>query len=265
MIAKGCAWGRSLLVALLVLLTCVSVVQAQPISPTRLKPRLIVRDQQLVDDQITVAEAVVPEAGWVAVYRSQDGNLDTMIGLAPLSAGVNTNVVVEINLTLATPMLYALLHTDNGRRGIYEFPGADTPIIVSNPPMLAFQLAGLPPKHVVQTAETPTLVAALPSPTPAEEPVGMKAPGQPNNLYLPLIHSTLTLAGTVTQAANLRAGPGVTFSIVGRARARQRILLVACNENCSWYQLDSGNWIAAFLVRNVAPDPALLPRVPALP
>jgi uncharacterized protein YraI len=53
---------------------------------------------------------------------------------------------------------------------------------------------------------------------------------------------------TVLRNANLRAGPGTTFAIAGSARQGQQVEIVACNPGCSWYQLKSGAWIAAFLV-----------------
>jgi Zn-dependent protease with chaperone function len=54
--------------------------------------------------------------------------------------------------------------------------------------------------------------------------------------------------GIVNSTANIRSGPGLTYSVVAQAQAGQAIILVACNEDCSWLQLDTGNWIAAFLV-----------------
>ena len=37
------------------------------------------------------------------------------------------NVVVEIDTSIATEILYAMLHVDAGSEGDYEFPGEDTP------------------------------------------------------------------------------------------------------------------------------------------
>lgn len=56
-------------------------------------------------------------------------------------------------------------------------------------------------------------------------------------------------AGTyvVNNNANLRAGPGTNFDRVGRAPEGSTIVVVGENEDGSWYQLDDGNWIAAFL------------------
>lgn len=45
--------------------------------------------------------------------------------------------------------------------------------------------------------------------------------------------------GTVTHNANLRVGPGTTYAV----------RIVAANAAGDWYELEGGQWIAAFLVR----------------
>lgn len=245
----------------LLLLSGCQLVQAPTVSSTKLKPRVIVHDQPIVAGQITVAEVATPQAGWIVIRRSQAGNLDAVVGLASVSAGINTNVTVEIDLALATTTLYALLHSDAGERGVYEFPGADAPIIVSNPPMLAFAVTDLP-----STSGSPTDERTTPSqPAQGVSAVDELRVNEPRafGLYLPLVAHTVTLEGIVTQSANLRAGPDLTFPVVGGARARQRIALIACNETCTWYQLANGTWIAAFLVQDVVAAAALLPRITA--
>jgi len=73
-------------------------------------------------------------------------------------------------------------------------------------------------------------------------------------------------AGSVVSGANLRAGPGTTYAIVGGAVAGQAVQVTGCNADCSWYQLDTGNWIAAFLVAPAASEPAAVePAAPARP
>jgi hypothetical protein len=58
---------------------------------------------------------------------------------------------------------------------------------------------------------------------------------------------------TVNRNANLRAGPGTNYQIAGYARAGQSLTLVARTSDSQWYQLNTGQWIAAFLV-NGAPQ-----------
>lgn len=61
-----------------------------------------------------------------------------------------------------------------------------------------------------------------------------------------------TYQGVVNTTANLRSGPGTQYDVVGQAQAGQSLTVVACNVDCSWLQLDNGNWIAAFLVNLVS-------------
>jgi uncharacterized protein YraI len=66
------------------------------------------------------------------------------------------------------------------------------------------------------------------------------------------------------RAANLRAGPGVTYAVVGAVRAGQPLAITGKNAGGSWLQLADGNWIAAFLVNqalSATPTAAPMPGV----
>lgn len=67
---------------------------------------------------------------------------------------------------------------------------------------------------------------------------------------------------TANRNANLRAGPGTTYAVVGGVQAGQTLALNGRNAAGSWVQLDGGSWIAAFLVNGT---PAELPIVAASP
>lgn len=54
--------------------------------------------------------------------------------------------------------------------------------------------------------------------------------------------------GTVNRGANLRSGPGTTYAIVGKAAKGQAVMIIDKNKAGDWYQLEGGQWIAAFLV-----------------
>ena len=60
--------------------------------------------------------------------------------------------------------------------------------------------------------------------------------------------SSMFLIGSVTKSANLRAGPGTNFAVVGGASPEDLVTIVGMNTGYDWYLLDSGKWIAAFLV-----------------
>lgn len=69
---------------------------------------------------------------------------------------------------------------------------------------------------------------------------------------------------TVNANANLRAGPGTNFDVVGSAAAGQAVTVSGQNGTGDWYQLwfedDSPPWIAGFLLNNLAcPEGVTLP------
>jgi uncharacterized protein YraI len=79
----------------------------------------------------------------------------------------------------------------------------------------------------------------------------------------PTVQAQPPTGGATNANANLRAGPGTTFDIVGRAEQGTPVVVAACNDDCSWYQLEGGEWIAAFLVDGegvAAPAAATLPN-----
>jgi uncharacterized protein YraI len=71
-----------------------------------------------------------------------------------------------------------------------------------------------------------------------------------------LVPATFPIIVTVQRSANVRSGPGTEFSIISGARAGQRLSVIGCNLDCSWYQLAEDCWIAAFLV---LPEQAIAP------
>lgn len=66
--------------------------------------------------------------------------------------------------------------------------------------------------------------------------------------------------------ANLRAGPGTEYGVVGSVQQGQCITITGRTEVGDWFQLSSGNWIASLLVSN-QPSMDAIPVVaaPALP
>lgn len=64
----------------------------------------------------------------------------------------------------------------------------------------------------------------------------------------PLAFAQETQTAIVLRNANLRVGPGMTFAIAGSAQAGDTVRIVGGNPAGDWFELDSGHWIAAFLV-----------------
>jgi predicted lipoprotein with Yx(FWY)xxD motif len=90
-----------------------------------------VSDQSVDGGQLTIAEVVSPGPGWLVIHAQVDGKPGVVLGYSPVNAGVNTNVIVMVDDSEATPVLYAMLHTDAGQIGVYEFPGTDGPAMAN--------------------------------------------------------------------------------------------------------------------------------------
>jgi hypothetical protein len=100
----------------------------------------------------------------------------------------------------------------------------------------------------VRDAPTPT---PEPSPTPTSEPTPQVSLLQllPTPTPTPAVVETVAL-----DAANLRAGPGTEFERVGSVRSGETLRLIGQLADGSWYQLENGAWIAAFLVEPPATE-----------
>lgn len=92
-------------------------------------PYVEVNDQTLADGTVTIAGVGSDGPGWIVIH-ADDGGPGPVVGYAAVTDGNNTDVVVEIDTEAATETLYAMLHTDAGVEGTYEFPGDDGPVSV---------------------------------------------------------------------------------------------------------------------------------------
>jgi predicted lipoprotein with Yx(FWY)xxD motif len=113
--------------------------------PGALQPSITVSDQVIQNGTVTIAQIVSNGNWWLVIHKqNSDGTMGEYIGETLIKNGINTNVVVKINMSLATPVLYAMLHEDHGVIGVLEFPGPDVPVMV-NGQMVAptFNVTGL--------------------------------------------------------------------------------------------------------------------------
>ncbi|GAB4449845.1 MAG: hypothetical protein Kow00120_20100 [Anaerolineae bacterium] len=102
-------------------------------------PSVAVADQLSLDGTVTIASAYSEGPGFIVIHIDNgSGGPGPVIGSAPLATGWNYNVRVAIDTRAATPTLFAMLHTDTGEVGVYEFgavEGADGPVIVDGSPV----------------------------------------------------------------------------------------------------------------------------------
>ncbi|MFP4343689.1 MAG: hypothetical protein ACLFU8_03245 [Anaerolineales bacterium] len=94
-------------------------------------PSVAVSDQDVMNGVVQVDRVVSDGPGWIVIHADENGSPGPVIGQASVSDGENTNVRVTIDTDMVTERLYAMLHTDAGTEGTYEFPGDDVPVQVN--------------------------------------------------------------------------------------------------------------------------------------
>jgi len=187
-------------------------------------PAVEVADQPITDSTVTVARAVVAEPSWIVIHADAEGRPGPILGQTLLTPGENRDVVVTIDVAGATPTLYAMLHSDRGELGMFEFPGgADVPVTlggaVVTPP---FQVTdGLPAPEADSTAEPTPEQPTEPEPTamPTEattEPTPIPTVVAPEPTPVPPVRLPDTGTGSATPINGL-LGIGAVLLLIGAA------------------------------------------------
>ena len=106
---------------------CVAPVSAQ--AEGEMNASVTVKDQVITGDgivgNVTVDEVVSNGPGWIVIHNNLFGHPGGVIGYAPVESGMNTNVTVTVHTFVATDTLFAVLHHDAGREGVFEYPVPD--------------------------------------------------------------------------------------------------------------------------------------------
>jgi len=106
-------------------------------------PSVSVADQPIKDDMVTVAQVVSNGPGWIVIHADKNGAPGPVLGYSAVKDGENADVAVKLAAEGRTETLYAMLHTDAGTVGTYEFPGADVPVAMNGAAITpAFKVAG---------------------------------------------------------------------------------------------------------------------------
>jgi len=103
----------------------------EPDVPEIVPPQVTVSDQEVVDGMVTISQVISNGSGWLVVHAQKDGAPGPILGFSPVNDGENSDVLVEIDIDQLTETVYAMLHTDAGVVGEFEFPdGPDGPVVV---------------------------------------------------------------------------------------------------------------------------------------
>lgn len=97
--------------------------------PTPIAAQLTVSTQTINEDGLlTIDLAALPEAGWLAIFNTQNESAGELLGYTAVPAGTHENLTVTIDPKAATQTLIAQLHADAGEVDTFEYPGPDSPL-----------------------------------------------------------------------------------------------------------------------------------------
>ncbi len=87
-------------------------------------------NQKLNDkNEINIDAASITDDGWAVIHAMTDGRPGAALGYTSILKGTGAKIKIIIDKTKVTPNLTAMLHYDRGEKGVFEFPGADGPVI----------------------------------------------------------------------------------------------------------------------------------------
>mgnify|MGYP000536508255 CR=1 FL=1 len=114
-------------------------------------------DQRLTNDTAAVASTISAQGGWMVIHADNNGAPGAVIGAWLLQPGTSPATRVLLDPAGVTPILWAMLHVDDGTLGVYEFDGQsglDAPVSV-NGQVATASFNATAQDVVVTTANTP--------------------------------------------------------------------------------------------------------------
>ncbi len=128
-------------------------------------PMVAVNDQLSLDGTVAIASVYSEGPGFVVIHTDNGGSPGPVAGYAWVPAGHSHNVTVQIDTTIVTSTLYAMLHTDSGEMGVYEFgtvDGVDGPVSVDGSIVTpSFGVAVLESQDQFVSENTVTITSAV--------------------------------------------------------------------------------------------------------
>ncbi|HZW03824.1 MAG TPA: hypothetical protein VFF68_07850, partial [Anaerolineaceae bacterium] len=118
------------MVVLLCLTACrgvSSTTDSIPETGEEAQPALGVSDQAFAD-QVVVDSVIVFGPAWLVIHAERSGQPAEIVGYTHLAQGDHRGLRVAIDPVRATDRLYAVLYSDRGRVGTFEFGDPDVPL-----------------------------------------------------------------------------------------------------------------------------------------
>ena len=89
---------------------------------------IVVNDQTAQSGTILVSMVDTLEPGWVAIFTDDNGQPGDVLGYVAVPMGTSEDVKVTLNTKSVPSKMIAMLLTDAGTIGTFEYPGADEPV-----------------------------------------------------------------------------------------------------------------------------------------
>lgn len=96
-------------------------------------PSVSVVDQVSTNGAVVIDSVYSEGPGFVVIHIDNGGSPGPVAGVSAVGAGWTHNLHVDVDTAMVTPMVFAMLHTDDNAVGTYEFgtvEGADAPVSV---------------------------------------------------------------------------------------------------------------------------------------
>ncbi|MCU0514110.1 MAG: hypothetical protein MUE40_16260 [Anaerolineae bacterium] len=117
-------------------------------------------DQIVTANTVTIAHITTAQDGFVVIHDGDATSFGPVLGYAPISAGMNMDVVVTLD-SAPTMFVWPMLHVDTGTAGTYEFgtvEGADGPVVVNGVVATAPIVVGAPAMRAESQIVTDTVM-----------------------------------------------------------------------------------------------------------
>jgi plastocyanin len=119
---------------------------ATPVNAQENVTSIVVSDQVSVNGMVNITNVFLDQPGFLVIHADDgSGAPGSVIGFLSMDRGTYPDVWVPIDVTLATPLMFAMAHVDDHTLGTFEFEtveGADAPAMVGDAPVMAsFRIA----------------------------------------------------------------------------------------------------------------------------
>lgn len=99
----------------------------------QMSPEVVAGDQSGDGTSVVVEKIVSNGPGFIVIHVDEDGAPGEVIGHEAVVDGESNMIPVALDKTVEDgTVLWAMLHTDAGEAGVYEFPGPDGPVQVGD-------------------------------------------------------------------------------------------------------------------------------------